>query len=199
MAGRTLRLAAMLMALTLTAPAAAQSGGWQCVTFARAFSGIQIFGNAATWWHAAVGQYEQGFVPRIGGVMVFKPFAHMRVGHVATVSAIVSPREIRVTHANWSPIDGRRGQVEENVTVVDTSAAGDWSRVRVWYAPLADLGRTDYPVYGFIYGRAATAVDHAVAAVGRATSAVVSVAAALGTTEQAIAAVATVPPEIAGS
>jgi surface antigen len=169
-----------LTALAFAAPATAQSwpGGWQCVTFARAFSGVELFGNAATWWHAAVGHYDQGFVPRVGGVLVFKPFAHMRVGHVATVSEIVSPREIRVTHANWSPVDGRRGQVEENVTVVDTSAKGDWSRVRVWYAPLNELGTTDYPVYGFIYGRAAAAVE---------------------TTERAIAAVAALPAELAGS
>ena len=178
--------AMLLIAFTIAGPAAAQSwgGAWQCVTFARQFSGIELFGDAATWWHGAVGRYEQGFVPRIGGVMVFKPFAHMRVGHVATVSEIVSPREIKVTHANWSPIDGRRGQVEENVTVVDTSAANDWSRVRVWYAPLADLGKTDYPVYGFIYGHAAAALDHVAIA-------------AVETTEHAIAAVA-MSAELAG-
>lgn len=189
MVGRVLRLAAtMLMVLAVSAPVAAQAkpGGWQCVTFARVASGIQIFGNAATWWHAAIGRYDQGFTPRVGGVMVFKPFAHMRVGHVATVSEIVSPREIRVTHANWSPIEGRRGQIEANVTVIDTSAAGDWSRVRVWYAPLANLGRTEYPVYGFIYSHATTAVDHAVAV-------------AIGSTERAIAAVAALPAELAGS
>ncbi len=183
--------AMLLIALGLSMPASAQSwtGGWQCVTFARAFSGVELFGNAATWWHSAVGRYEQGFVPRVGGVMVFKPFAHMRVGHVATVSEVVGPREIKVTHANWSPIDGRRGQVEENVTVVDTSAAGDWSRVRVWYAPLADLGRTEYPIYGFIYGHAGAQIA---AAASRG-------AAVLETTERAIAAIAALPAELAGS
>lgn len=184
MANRLARICAILMIAELAMPASAQ--GWQCVTFARAFSGISLFGNAATWWHQAIGHYEQGFAPRIGGVLVFKPFAHMRVGHVATVSEIVSPREIKVTHANWSPINGQRGQVEENVTVVDTSPAGDWSRVRVWYAPLRDLGRTDYPVYGFIYGHAASVLDRA------RTAAVV-------TTERAIAAVAALPAELAGS
>jgi len=186
---RLIRLTAIaLMALAVAVPAAAQSGSggasgpWQCVTFARAFSGIELFGNAATWWHAAVGRYDQGFAPRVGGVLVFKPFARMHVGHVATVSAIVSPREIRVTHANWSPIDGRRGQVEQDVTVVDTSAAGDWSRVRVWYAPLGDLGTTDYPVYGFIYGRVAAVEASAVLTTGRA-----------------IAAIAALPAELTGS
>lgn len=187
MANRLSRCGALLLiALAFAGPAAAQTwgGAWQCVTFARQFSGIQLFGNAATWWHGAVGRYEEGFAPRVGGVMVFKPFAHMRVGHVATVSEIVSPREIKVTHANWSPVDGRRGQVEENVTVVDTSPANDWSRVRVWYAPLADLGKTDYPVYGFIYGHAAAAFDHVATA-------------AVETTAHAIAAVA-MSAELAG-
>jgi len=159
----------ILVALGLFAAAPAAAARVQCVTFARDFSGIDLHGNAATWWGQASGKYEQGSAPRVGGVLVFKATGAMRVGHVATVSAIVSPREIRVTHANWSPIDGHRGQVESDVAVVDTSAAGDWSRVRVWYAPLGDLGRRDYPVYGFIYnGRpavAAPATAFAVAAV----------------------------------
>ena len=140
----------MLMA-TVFGGGAAQAGPWQCVTFARAFSGVQLFGDAATWWNQAAGHYEQGATPRTGAVLVFRPHGSMRVGHVATVTQVVSDREIRVTHANWSPIGGHRGQVETDVTVVDTSDAGDWSRVRVWYAPLGDLGRSDYPVYGFIY------------------------------------------------
>ena len=45
----------------------------------------------------------------------------MRVGHVATVSRIISDRIIKVTHANWSIIGGHRGQVERDVTVVDAS------------------------------------------------------------------------------
>lgn len=141
----------LVMLAGLLGSAPAQAGPWQCATFARAFSNIQIFGDAATWWGQAAGHYAEGSTPRVGGVLVFKPNGRMRVGHVATVSRIVSDREIKVTHANWSPIGGSRGQVETDVSVVDTSAAGDWSRVRVWYAPLADLGRSDYAVYGFIY------------------------------------------------
>lgn len=154
------RLRAAIGALTLVISLAgvpAHAGPWQCATFARAFSGIQIFGDAATWWQQAAGRYAEGGAPRAGAVLVFKPTARMRVGHVATVSEIVSPREIRVTHANWSPIGGSRGQVETDVTVVDISDANDWSRVKVWYAPLGDLGRSEYPVYGFIYGTGAAA------------------------------------------
>ena len=67
------------------------------------------------------------------------------------VSAIVDDRTILVTHANWSPIDGRRGQVERDVKVIDVSESGDWTAVRVWYAPSEDLGSTAWPVHGFIY------------------------------------------------
>ena len=46
---------------------------------------------------------------------------------------------------------GRRGQIERDVRVVDVSDAGDWSLVRVWYAPIGDLGLRANPVQGFIY------------------------------------------------
>ncbi len=114
-------------------------------------SGIQLFGAAASWWNQAVGKYSQGNVPKAGAVLVFKAIGSMRSGHVATVSQIVSDRIIKVTHANWSIINGHRGQVEKDVTVMDTSAAGDWSKVRVYYAPLKDLGTRAYPAFGFIY------------------------------------------------
>ena len=34
---------------------------WQCVPFARLVSGIQIFGDAWTWWSQAAGKYQTGF------------------------------------------------------------------------------------------------------------------------------------------
>ena len=124
---------------------------WQCVPFARLISGIQIFGDARTWWSQAVGKYETGFLPKAGAVLCFKPVGKMRLGHVAVVSQVLTDRVIQVTHANWSLIEGSRGKVEENVTVVDVSPEGDWSKVKVWYDPSADLGSTSYPTYGFIY------------------------------------------------
>lgn len=142
--------AMLLMGVSLSATSA-QAQSWQCAPFARMFSGIELFGNAATWWDKAVGKYLRGSTPEVGSVLVFKAFKSMRVGHVATVSEIVSARVIKVTHANWSVINGRRGRVENNVTVVDTSEKGDWSKVKVWYAALKDVGQTAYPVYGFIY------------------------------------------------
>jgi surface antigen len=139
------------------APAQARSFGLQCVPFARMFSGVNLFGNAFTWWNKAIGRYDRGAAPKAGAVLVFKATGAMRVGHVATVSKIVSDRIIKVTHANWSIINGRRGQIENDVTVIDASPANDWSQVKVWYAPLKDLGTRAYPVYGFIYNGRASA------------------------------------------
>lgn len=159
--------AAALAVAGLAAPAQAQSQSWQCVTFARFLTGLKIFGDAWTWWDQATGKYAKGFSPDAGAVLVFKPQGAMRQGHVAVVSQVLTDRIIQVTHANWSPIGGRRGQVEEDVTVVDVSAKGDWSQVKVWYDPSGDLGRTVYPTYGFIY-QAAQAAHGAVASLAGA-------------------------------
>ena len=128
---------------------------WQCAAFARVFSGIQIFGDAWTWWQKATGHYLKGSAPQAGAVLVFKPQGAMRLGHVAVVSQVLTDRIIQVTHANWSLIDGERGKIEQNVTVVDVSPGGDWTEVKVWYDPLRDLGTTTYSTYGFIYKTAA--------------------------------------------
>jgi len=150
---------AILLASVAVAPSAASAQSIQCAPFARMFSGIQLFGAAASWWNQAVGKYLRGSTPQIGSVMVFKAIGSMRSGHVATVTDIVSDRVIKITHANWSIIDGRRGQVERDVTVVDASANNDWSKVKVWFAPIQKVGNTAYPVNGFIYkaGQAAAA------------------------------------------
>ena len=37
--------------------------------------------------------------------------------------------------------------------------AGDWSKVRVWYGPIKDVGIKAYPVYGFIYAGAKAAAQ----------------------------------------
>ena len=131
--------------LMTATPAAAQF--WQCVTFARSASGIEIRGNANTWWSQAEGRYERGHTPKAGSVLAFSPTSRMRVGHVAMVSKVVSDREVLLTHANWS----RRGAIETNVRAIDVSDAGDWSMVKVWYGPQGDLGTSAYPTKGFIY------------------------------------------------
>jgi surface antigen len=162
---RTVIVVLMLMTASIAATAAAATSYLQCVPFARAASGVDLFGNARDWWAAAEGRYERGRDPRVGAVMHFAPTRAMPIGHVAVVSAIVSDRELLIDHANWSPINGRRGQIERGARVIDVSAAGDWSEVRVWYAPIRDLGLRSNPVSGFIYpdgvwggGRNATAI-----------------------------------------
>jgi surface antigen len=141
---------AVVMSLAPTAGALADTY-WQCVPFARLVSGIQIFGDAYTWWQQAVGKYETGFQPKAGAVLCFKPTGRMRLGHVAVVSQVLTDRIVEITHANWSPIDGSRGKVEKDVTLVDVSPEGNWSQVKVWYDPSRDLGGSTYATYGFIY------------------------------------------------
>ncbi|MDE8650206.1 CHAP domain-containing protein [Novosphingobium sp. H3SJ31-1] len=133
----------------------------QCVPYARATSGIQIHGDAWTWWEQAQSRYERGTNPRVGAVMAFEPYRNMNLGHVAVVSRIVDQRTVLVRHANWSPINGMRGQIENDVVVLDVSRRNDWSTVRVWYAPLQGLGNTDWPVSGFIYPRRPAKLPHA--------------------------------------
>ena len=125
----------------------------QCVPYARKVSGIQLYGDAHTWWDQAAGRYARGTRPKVGAVMAFRPYGAMQLGHVAAVSRIVDSRTILLRHANWSPIGGRRGQPEDNVRAVDVSPDNDWSEVRVWYAPLGGLGTTHWPVEGFIYNK----------------------------------------------
>ena len=126
----------------------------QCVPFARQASGIQLRGDALTWWDQADGLYARGHVPQAGAVMSFRPYRAMSLGHVAMVSKVIDSRTVLLRHANWSPIGGRRGQAEIDVRAVDVSPANDWSEVRVWYAPIGDLGTTHWPVNGFIYKHA---------------------------------------------
>lgn len=115
-----------------------------CVPFARTASGVEIRGNAGTWWNAAKGEYERGNAPEPGAVMAFSSTRKMPLGHVAVVSEVVSPREILIDHANWS-----RNKVSLKMAVVDVSDKNDWSAVRVESQP-GSLGRV-YPVNGFIY------------------------------------------------
>ena len=138
---------ALVVSCVLVTATPASARFWQCAPYAREISGVDIHGNANTWWGQAAGHYQRGATPKVGAVMAFAPTSRMRVGHVAMVSKIVSDREVLLTHANWS----RRGGIETDVRAVDVSAAGDWSEVKVWFAPLGDLGTSSYPVRGFIY------------------------------------------------
>lgn len=120
----------------------------QCVPFARENSGIELSGNAGTWWNNATGLYERGARPEVGSILNFRATGHMRLGHVAVVTNVISPRHIEIDHANW----GAPGRVSRNIDVVDVSPSNDWTEVRVALGPAEDYGSV-YPTYGFIYDR----------------------------------------------
>ncbi len=115
-----------------------------CVPFARAVSGVDIRGNAKTWWAQAKGVYARGAEPKVGAVIAFAASRSMPKGHVGVVSQVISDREILVDHANWE-----RNRVSQDNLVVDVSAKGDWSAVKV-ANDNGTLGRVN-PVNGFIY------------------------------------------------
>jgi hypothetical protein len=122
------------------------------VPYARRVSGIELRGNADTWWHEADGRYERGQTPEAGAVLSFRSNPHMVLGHVAVVTQTVSARQILITQANW-PMPGQRyGNVSKAVSVIDVSPDNDWTQVRV---ALGDSGRygSVYSTNGFIYGQ----------------------------------------------
>ena len=125
--------------------------GWQCATYARVITPINIFGNAWTWWKKATGQYDKGNEPKIASVIVFKRTKIMPLGHVAVVRQVVSDREVLVEQANWARQGTRAaGRVSVDDRVIDVSEKNDWTEVRVWSAAMNDFGRVN-PAYGFIY------------------------------------------------
>jgi len=175
-------LAFFALALGIAMPAQARL---QCVPYARAESGIDIHGNAKTWWAQADGRYARGQEPKVGAVLNFRPTGAMPQGHVAVVSKIIDARTIELDHANWS----RPGMIEHDALAVDVSEKGDWSVVRVWYAPSGSLGERENPTFGFIYGDAETAPVLAQGSGGSgelATARTVAFAAPLGTGAQGL-------------
>ncbi len=120
----------------------------QCVPFARENSGIELSGNAGTWWDGADGVYERGARPEVGSVLNFRATGRIRMGHVAVVTNVVNSRRIEIDHANW----GGPGRVSRNIDVVDVSPSNDWTAVRVALDHNEEFGSI-YPTYGFIYDR----------------------------------------------
>ncbi len=118
----------------------------QCVPYARAHSGIQIYGDAYTWWQKAAGHFARANEPRPGAVLVLSGYAGPDHAHLAVVHDIVSAREIRVDHANWL----NDGAIYTNDPVVDVSENNDWSLVKVWNIRTAAWGTKNYNVQGFI-------------------------------------------------
>lgn len=131
----------------LGAPRVVDTGNkLQCVPFARNESGVNIYGDAHTWWEKAAGRYRRGGRPREGAVLVLRGYKRSDRGHVAVVRHVENDREIIIDHANWL----NDGKVYLNQPVMDVSRANDWSQVRVWYAPGQQYGARTYDVQGFI-------------------------------------------------
>ena len=118
----------------------------ECVPYARQNSGIQIYGDAHTWWDQAAGRYARARLPQSGSVMVLFGYAGPKRGHLATVARVISAREIRVDHANWL----NDGNLYLNSPVIDVSPKNDWSMVRVYNNRDGHLGLNNYKVRGFI-------------------------------------------------
>lgn len=122
----------------------------QCVPFAREQSGIQIFGNAGTWWDKAPPRYSRGTEPKPGAVLVLKATQKMPHGHLAVVKRVLYRRKIDVAHSNWGSDRATRSMVYERMRVEDISDKNDWSAVRFWNNQFGSFG-FPYAAYGFIY------------------------------------------------
>jgi surface antigen len=128
-----------------SAPGAGSGPHMQCVPYAREHSGVNIHGNANTWWAQADGVYARGSAPVEGSVLVLTGYGRHRA-HVAVVKSIVTDREIRIDHANWF----NDGAIYVNDPVIDVSADNDWSAVKVWNIRTGTWGTRTYTVQGFI-------------------------------------------------
>jgi surface antigen len=119
-----------------------------CALYARAVTGVDLYGAAGGWWDEAAGLYSRGQTPAVGSILVFRRTGRIPSGHVAVVSKVLGPGEILVDHANWS-----HGAVSRDMPVVDTSPNHDWTMVAVLEPRSGQLG-ADYPTYGFVYPQA---------------------------------------------
>ncbi len=155
----TLRLAALLLLAACAAPPARRAAipapsplnpylagrPSSCVPFARVVSGIDIHGDAWTWWPQAAGHYARGGEPAVGAVLALKRSPSLPLGHVAVVAEVQDRRDIMVTQANW----GGNGEIDDRQPVQDISTANDWTEVR-FMNRIGTYGRP-YAAFGFIY------------------------------------------------
>lgn len=125
------------------------SSAVQCVPYARQVSGIQIYGDAHTWWAQAKPPLIRRHYPVQGDVLVLARTNAMRYGHVAVVRKVMSNRDIMVTHSNWGNNRKNRRIIYESVRARDASANNDWSQIRFWNYETKAFGRP-YAAMGFI-------------------------------------------------
>jgi hypothetical protein len=131
----------------------------ECVPYARARSGVKLFGNAGNWWVSAEGRYTKGETPLLGSVIVLTGYAGAGRGHVGVVSELVSSREIRIDHANWLG----DGAIYLDDPVADVSDDNRWTEVRVWNPRSRSWGTKTYLVEGFIGPSRASSHDRVAA------------------------------------
>jgi CHAP domain-containing protein len=122
------------------------SARMQCVTYARAVTGLDLRGDAWRWWAAAGGRYGRGPEPSAYSVLVLAQGVRLNRGHVAVVREVLDSRRIRVDHANWNNDE----RIVKDMLVVDVSAANDWTEVKFWNERADSWGNV-YLAYGFIY------------------------------------------------
>jgi surface antigen len=120
----------------------------QCVPYARRVSGIQIYGDAHSWWRQAP-KARRSERPVEGAVMVLSKTRRLRYGHLAVVTRVLNSREIEVTHTNWGSSRESRRMVYKAMRVKDVSKWNDWSRAIFWNAQTNAFG-SPYQVSGFI-------------------------------------------------
>jgi len=126
-----------------------ESSPTQCVPYARSVSGVNLYGDAYTWWDQA-DPSKRGNIPAVGSVLVLANTQRMYHGHLAVVTRIVGPREISVTHSNWGDGPLTRRRVFDYQRVLDASLMNDWSSVRFWNYQKDSFGAA-YAAKGFIY------------------------------------------------
>jgi hypothetical protein len=119
--------------------------GGSCVLFARATSGIDLRGDAWSWWDLAAGRYLRGNMPEAGAVLVLAQTNRLRLGHVAVVRQVIDSRDILVDHSNWVP-----GRIITGMQVQDVSPDNDWTELR-FFNPQYGVFGSIYPADGFIY------------------------------------------------
>jgi hypothetical protein len=152
--GRTPALAAIPYDPSAPPHVADAGAKLQCVPYARQISGVEIYGDANTWWARAEGRYPRSTLPASGAVLVVRGFYGPGRGHVAVVREVVGQRLLRVDHANWL----NRGEISVSVPVMDVSPNNDWSQIRVWHIPGGHWGGRVYQVEGFIHPFSYTAM-----------------------------------------
>lgn len=122
----------------------------QCVPYARSVSGVNLYGDAYTWWNQAnPPNYMRSRYPSPNSVLVLSQTNKLRHGHVAVVKRVVTSREIEVTHSNWGNDWKTRRMIYDRVRVKDVSANNDWSQVSFWSQEYKNFG-FPYAASGFI-------------------------------------------------